>query len=146
MERKIITINDFQNVARDNEYFLWHFLQKNQENSYMTFYSYFKQREDRDHKLKELIDLVKMPYFESYTEDSIDFLNGLGISYEKLWTPLESMDGSTPLAYKFSPVIIAFKKFTKISSTLESCYCIESILNMITELNPEILLSVNTED
>jgi hypothetical protein len=146
MERKIITINDFQNVARDNEYFLWHFLQKNQENSYMTFYSYFKQREDRDHKLKELIDLVEIPYFESYTEDSIDFLNGLGISYEKLWTPLESIDGTTASNQKFSPVIIAFKKFTKISSTLESCYCVESMLNMITELNPEILLSVNTED
>jgi hypothetical protein len=145
MERKIITINDFQNVARNNDYFLWHFLQKNQESSGLEFYSYFKQRENRDHKLKELIDLVKIPYFESYTEDSIDFLNGLGIPYERLWTSLESLHG-TPSNQKFSPVIIGFKKFTKISSTSESCYCVESILNMITGLNPEFLLSVNTED
>jgi hypothetical protein len=145
MERKIITINDFQNVARDNEYFLWHFLQKNQENSALQFYSYFKQRENSDHKLKELIDLVEIPYFESYTEDSIDFLNGLGIPYERLWTPLESLNG-TPSNQKFSPVIIGFKKFTKVSSTSETCYCIESVLNMITGLNPEFLLSVNTED
>jgi hypothetical protein len=145
MERKIITINDFQNVARNNEYFLWHFLQKNQENSGLGFYSYFKEREKEDHKLKELLDLVEIPYFESYTEDSIDFLNEIGIPYEKLWTPSESFYG-TPSNQKFSPVIVGFKKFTKTSSTLESCYCVNSILNIITELNPELLLSVDTED
>jgi hypothetical protein len=145
MERKIITINDYQNVARNNEYFLWHFLQKNQENSGLGFYSYFKEREKEDHKLKELLDLVEIPYFESYTEDSIDFLNGLGIPYEKLWTPSEEFHG-TPSYQKFSPVIVGFKKFTKTSCTLESCYCVEALLDIISELNPEFLLSVDTED
>lgn len=145
MERKIITINDFQNVARNNDYFLWHFLQKNQESSGLEFYSYFKQRENRDHKLKELIDLVEIPYFESYTEDSIDFLNGLGIPYERLWTPLESLHG-TPSNQKFSPVVIGFKKFTKIKTTQDICYCVEGVLGVISELNPEFLLTINTED
>lgn len=143
MERKIITINDFQNVARNNEYFLWHFLQKNQEDSILGFYSYFKKRENLPHKLKELIDLVEIPYFESYTEDSLDFLNGLGIPYERLWS---SGNLNIRPNQRFNPLIIGFKKFSKISSTMESCYCVESLLDIISDLNPEFLLSVNTED
>jgi hypothetical protein len=145
MERKIITINDFQNVARNNDYFLWHFLQKNQESHSLGLYSYFKQRENSDHKLKELIDLVEIPYFESYTEDSIDFLNGLGIPYERLWSPLETLNGVTS-NQRFNPVVIGFKKFNVIKTTQDICYCVEGVLEIISELNPEFLLSVNTED
>lgn len=145
MERKIITVNDFQNVARNNEYFLWHFMQKNQEKYTLGFYSYFTQRENAPHKLKELIDLVKIPYFESYTEDSLEFLNGLGFPYKNLWSPLSNVPTIHP-NQNFNPVIIGFKKFSKISSTLESCYCVESLLDIITKLNPEFLLSVDTED
>ena len=95
MERRIITVNDFQSVARNNEYFLWHFMQKKQEESSLVFYSYFEKREDRENKIKELMDLVNIPYFESYTEDSIDFLNGLGIPYERLWSPNNNAPNSS---------------------------------------------------
>jgi hypothetical protein len=36
MERKIITINDFYDVARNNDYFFWHFLQKKQQKGVFT--------------------------------------------------------------------------------------------------------------
>ena len=144
MERKIITISDFKNVARDNEYFLWHFLQKNQVESTLKFYSYFDEKTNDNHQLKELIDLVKIPYFESYVEDSIDFVNGLGIPYKKLWSPIETSK-FIPNSQKFTPLIIGFKKFAKVYSTLEDCYCIEGVINVIEKLNPEFLLSVDTE-
>jgi hypothetical protein len=145
VERKIITINDFQNVARNNEYFLWHFLQKNQEESNLGFYSYFAERKNDNHILKEILDLVKIPYFESYVEDSLDFLNGFGVPYERLWSPPNTLE-VIPSCQFFSPSIIGFKKFSKISSTLESCYCVEGLLDIITDLNPKLLLSINTED
>jgi hypothetical protein len=36
MERRITTVDDFNNVARNNEYFLWHFLQKKQSENSLT--------------------------------------------------------------------------------------------------------------
>jgi hypothetical protein len=144
MEKRIITVNDFQSVARNNEYFLWHFMQKNQEESSLLLYSYFDKREGEENKIKEIMDLVNIPYFESYTEDSIDFLNALGIPYENLWSP----KNMTPNSFHktFNPIIIGFKKFNKIKTTQDICYCVEGVLEIISELNPEILFTVNTED
>jgi hypothetical protein len=144
MERRIITVKDFQSVARNNEYFLWHFMQKKQKESSLVLYSYFDEREGRENKIKELMDLVNIPYFESYTEDSIDFLNGLGIPYKKLWSPNNM--ASISFHQTFNPIIIGFKKFSKIKTTQDTCYCVDGILKIITELNPEFLISVDTED
>lgn len=144
MERRIITVNDFQSVARDNEYFLWHFMQKKQKESSLTLYSYFEKRESEGNKIKELMDLVNIPYFESYTEDSIDFLNGLGIPYERLWSPNNMSPNS--FHQTFNPIIIGFKKFSKIKTTQDLCYCVDGVLEIISELNPEFLSTVNTED
>jgi hypothetical protein len=144
MEKKIITINEFQNVARNNKYFLWHFLQKKQGESELGLHSYFEKIEGKDNKIKELIDLLDIPYFESYVEDSMDFLNGLGISYERLWTP----NGPPELLFnqRFSPILIGFNRFNKVLSTMDRCYCVDGILEVVSELNPEFLLSINTED
>jgi hypothetical protein len=145
MERRIITTNDFQSVARNNEYFLWHFVQKKQEFSSLGLFSYFKTKEDQDNKIKELLDLIDIPYFESYTEDSLDFLHGLGFSYDKLWTN-KSIFPPIPNEERFHPVVIGFKKFSKKKSTQDFCYCVDGILEIISDLNPEFLITVNTED
>lgn len=145
MNKKIIRISDFKDVARNNEYFLWHFLQKNQEKSNLGFYSYFNERENDNHQLKEVIDLLQIPYFESYVEDSIDFLNGLGIPFDKLWSPIFS-EHIIPDEQKFSPIIIGFKKFVSVSNTSQKCYCVEGLINVVDDLNPNILLSINTKD
>jgi hypothetical protein len=144
MEKKIITINEFQNVARNNEYFLWHFLQKKQGDSVLGLHSYFEKNEGKDNKIKELIDLLNIPYFESYVEDSIDFLNGLGIPYEKLW--FTNSPPEVPFNQRFGPVLIGFNGFNKVLSTMDRCYCVDGILEVVSELNPEFLLSINTED
>lgn len=145
MERKIITVNDFYDVARNNDYFLWHFMKKNQENSILGLFSFFKTRENQDNKIKEILDLVDIPYFESYTEDSIDFLLDLGFSPKQLW------DNSYSKLYishqeRFNPILIGFKKFTKVRSTFDTCYCVDGVLDVITNLNPEFLTKINTDD
>jgi hypothetical protein len=144
MERIIITVKDFQSVARNNEYFLWHFMQKKQKDSSLALFSYFDKREGEENKIKEIMDLVNIPYFESYTEDSIDFLNGLGIPYANLWSPNNTAPNS--FHQTFNPIIIGFKKFNKIKTTQDLCYCVDGVLEIILELNPEILSTVNTED
>jgi len=144
MERRIITVKDFQSVARNNEYFLWHFMQKKQKDSSLALFSYFDKREGEENKIKEIMDLVNIPYFESYTEDSIDFLNGLDIPYANLWSPNNTAPNS--FHQTFNPIIIGFKKFNKIKTTQDLCYCVDGVLEIILELNPEILSTVNTED
>jgi hypothetical protein len=145
MERRVITVNDFYSVARNNDYFLWHFLKKNQSKTSLVLHSYFDKRENRKNDVKEILDLVDIPYFESYTEDSMEFLHGLGLENSWLWSsrkfsrPIEPWD-------RFSPVLIGFKKFTSVSHTMQSCYCTDGILKVINDLNPEFLLKVNTDD
>ena len=34
-----------------------------------------------------------------------------------------------------------YKKFKKVSSTLETCYCVDGVLKIIKELNPDLILN-----
>jgi len=150
MDRKIITIKDFRDVARNNEYFLWHFLQKEQyKNSVMgasiTMYSYFENRENEINYIKTIVDQLEIPYYESYVEDSIDFIHGLGYQYSRLWNPPKPKVVINS-NFLFNPVLVGFKKFNKVFSTLDSCYCTEGILEVIASLNPEFLLSLSVEE
>jgi hypothetical protein len=119
-------------------------MQKKQKDSSLALFSYFDKREGEENKIKEIMDLVNIPYFESYTEDSIDFLNGLGVPYANLWSPNNTAPNS--FHQTFNPIIIGFKKFNKIKTTQDLCYCVDGVLEIILELNPEILSTVNTED
>ena len=150
MDRKIITIKDFRDVARNNEYFLWHFLQKEQyKNSTMdasiTMYSYFDNRENEINYIKTIVDQLEIPYYESYVEDSIDFIYGLGYQYSRLWNPPKPKVVINS-NFLFNPVLVGFKKFNKVSSTLDLCYCPEGVLEVITSLNPEFLLPLSIEE
>jgi hypothetical protein len=146
MDRKIITIKDYRDVARNNEYFLWHFVQKEQYKNSMAMYSYFDSRGEKDvHYIKKIVDQLDIPYYESYVEDSIDFIAGLGYPYGKMWQPPSPQD-IVSSKYFFIPSIIGFKKFSKVSSTLDSCYCYEGVLDVVASLNPELLLSLSIEE
>jgi hypothetical protein len=150
MDRKIITIKDFRDVARNNEYFLWHFLQKEQyKNSTMdasiTMYSYFDNRENEINYIKTIVDQLEIPYYESYVEDSIDFIYGLGYQYSRLWNPPKPKVVINS-NFLFNPVLVGFKKFNKVSSTLDLCYCPEGVLEVIASLNPEFLLPLSIEE
>ena len=137
MERKIITYNDFKEIGKNNEYFLWHFLQKNQEKNIFPIYSIFKQKEGADNILNEILGDLKISYYESFVEDNIDFLVTSGVN-NKIWVaPLK--DVYPDPNYLFRPVIILFKGYSLKSSTYQHCYCLEGILDMIGQENPELL-------
>jgi hypothetical protein len=135
MIREQITIQDFEKISRENEYFLWHFVKKNGPGPEMI-YSYFEDEQYmKGHQLKGILDKIDIPYFESHVDDSIDFLINLGMPGQKLWIP-ESKE--------FNPIILAFNKRRKVTSTFEGhCMCMQGVLDMIYELNPQYILSVN---
>jgi hypothetical protein len=143
MEKKVITYKDFHEIAQKNDYFLWHFLQKNQEKNNLQLWSVFKEKEDKriDHAMRTILESFDVPYYESYVEDNIDFLNGFGIDYSRLWKPYTGNVHVISRDFFFGPVIIGFKKYENVYSTLDICYCIEGVVEVINKINPELILN-----
>jgi hypothetical protein len=141
MERRIVTYKDFSEIGSKNDYYLWHFLQKKQEDNSLTIWSSFKEKEYQAHRINEILSEFDIPYFESYVEDSIDFLHGLGFPYEKLWEPSQNKLIVVDPNYYFKPLIIGFNKYEKVFSTFDSCYCVEGIVELIIKTNPNLILN-----
>ena len=141
MEGIKVSHKDFIKIAKENDYFLWHFLLKNQNNTGLTIRSIEDgDNKNGEHKLNLLLKEISIPYFESYIEDSIDFLHELGIPYNKLWNPKFQFDRVTP-GERFFPLVIGFKKYEKVATTLELCYCVDGVLKIIGKLNPDLILN-----
>ena len=136
-----VSYKDFYRIAKENDIFLWHFLQKNQNNGDLTLRS-IEEGNNKDSKLhlNILLKEIGIPYFESYTEDSIDFLHELGIPYGNLWNPNFNFNIKTNDT-KFHPLVVGFKNFNKVNSTLKTCYCVDGVLEIIKELNPNLILN-----
>jgi hypothetical protein len=141
MERKIITYKDFQEIGGKNDYYLWHFLQKKQEDNSLTIWSSFKEKENQINQINNILSEFNIPYYESYVEDSIDFLNGIGFPYDKLWAPPQNNDLNVNRNYFFKPLLIGFNKYEKIFSTFDSCYCVEGIVEVIFKTNSDLFLN-----
>jgi len=62
----------------------------------------------------------------------------LGIRYENLYR-----NAKIEQKRKFSPVIIGFKKFTKISSTFDYCYCPDGVISILNDLDPKFIEELN---
>ena len=133
MIREKIKIEDYERISRENEYYLWHFVRKNDIGP-VAIYSYFEYDSRKGHHLKGILDKIEIPYFESYLEESFDFLINLGISGEKLWIPQSK---------EFNTIMLAFNKRRKVTSTFEGyCMCMEGVLDMVYLLNPQYILNV----
>jgi hypothetical protein len=136
-----VTHKDFMEIAKTHDYFLWHFLQKNQNDGGLLIRSLTEgNNEGSSNQINLLLNEIQIPYFESYTEDSIDFLHELGIPYDNLWNP-EFRFLNKGRDTHYHPLVIGFKKFEKVSTTLEECYCVEGVVKVISKINPELILN-----
>lgn len=146
MIREKITHKDFHRIAKENEYFLWHFLQKDQHKTPLAMSSLIEESRDIN-TLSMLLNDLDIPYFESYTEDSIDFLAGLGFDYNKLYNGKPVSGKIPPMRERFSPIVIGFKKFTKVLSTLDNCYCADGVTQILSKMDERYLeqIMINLE-
>ena len=129
MIREQVTVEDFNRISKENEYYLWHFVKKEYVAS-LEIQSYFYDKTEK-YKLKTILDMVDIPFFESYTEDSVDFLINLGFSAKKFWSG----------GKEFAPIMIGFNKNRKVTSTQDGiCYCTEGIIDIVYQLNPKFIL------
>jgi hypothetical protein len=57
-----------------------------------------------------------------------------------LWNPNFKFTNSYSRDGHYHPVIIGFKKFEKIKTTFDVCYCVEGVVEIIGDLNPDLIL------
>ncbi len=140
MIREKIKHTDFFRIAKNNEYFIWHFVQKDQHLSGLNVSSIIDFEKEKN-DLRDILENLDIPYYESYTEDSIDFLMGLGFKYEQLFNSKLVLP-KPPKEFRYTPLLIVFKKFTKVYSTLDICYCLEGIIECISKLDSKYLKQI----
>jgi len=149
MIRERITVNDFKKIAKENEYFLWHFLMENQTDTHIGLWSFFDEKinshtkEPEIHQLKTLLSMTDVPYYESYVKDSMDFLINLGLNGKDLYILRNAWHGLPPKKnFHYVPLVIGFKKTRMVYNTHQVCYCVEGITEIIMKLNPELLSNI----
>jgi hypothetical protein len=130
MVRELVTVDQYEKIAKEHEYYLWNFTNPDAN---ITIFSYFT--DTPFHPLRQLLDTIDIPYFESKTSESYDFLYNIGFTVK---------DGIWRKGH-FLPVALAFNKRRKVASTHDGyCYCIEGFIDMIYELNPKFILNAKT--
>ena len=143
LTRKVVTYSEYRKISQENEFYIWHFLQKNQCSRRQELCSYFEKRsgesENYFHPLKYFLDSTSLPYFESYVEDSIDFLINLGIPNEFL-VNVKSRKLAVNNEEKYPPLFMAFNRFKMVGSSLDKCYCSEYFIELTMKLNPNFIL------
>lgn len=147
MIREKVEVKDFKKIAKEHKHFIWHFLQKEQSKTPLFFFSYFDEKNDFGEKnpIKLFVDNLRIPYFESYCEDSVDFLIDAGIDGKIIFNPRFDPYYFLYRRQFYTPMILGFNHFTKISSTTNYCYCSDGLASVIGDLNPEYLLDLNSK-
>ena len=144
MIREKVTVNDYLRIAQEHEYYIWNFLQRDQEESGKAMFSYWIPEtpvEKEKNQINLVLDLIDIPYFESYVDESVDFLLNLDLKHP-IWKPYYRDQIYAQPKEFFLPIVIGFKRKRMISTTLTpNCYCLQGVLNVIGDLNPEFLIN-----
>lgn len=144
MEIKKVTVPDYRNLAKNNEYFLWSFLQREQNNGDLTLWSVFDDKinikSKTENKLIDFLKVFPISFYESYVDESMDFLAGLGFDPKRIFVVPEDDNLRWTRKRKdfYQPVIVLFKKYQMVTSTFNYCYCVEGITEMILNEVPSL--------
>jgi hypothetical protein len=139
MIRELVRVQDFERISQENEYFIWHFLM-NDEFSQPTMRSIFSENEKyyvSPNKMIQFLEIFDVPYFESYANESIDFLDKLGAPLEKLRIPFKP---------DLKPLVLSFNHRRLVNATYNGfCLCPEGLTDLLYNLNPEFIHNLNLD-
>ena len=140
MVREKITINEFDRISKEHEFYLWHFVSKNHDVGWPTIRPIFDFNEESygaPNRLIQVLEIFDVPYFETIIEDSLDFLDTLG-------APLEFLSRRN-INY-FSSFMMTFNKRRFVNATYNGfCMCPEGITDLLYNLNPEIVFNAKLD-
>lgn len=127
-----IRLEDFNEVSRNNKYWLWHLTEKvhspileiqplDEEPSKFTHF----------HTFREIVEKTKIPVYQTSVYDVVDFLLYLD---NTILTALKKKRNN-----QIGPHILAFEHSRLVDHTINRCYCSQGIIHMLLNLNPELL-------
>lgn len=139
MIRELVRVQDFERISRENEYFIWHFLM-NDDYSQPAMRSIFSENEKHyrlPNRMIEFLEIFDVPYFESYANESIDFLDKLGVPLEKLRIKTKP---------DLNPLVLSFNHKRLVNATYNGfCLCPEGLTKLLHDLNPEFIHNANLD-
>jgi hypothetical protein len=87
MIREKITVQDYERISGENEYYIWHFVRKTNMGPRAIYSVFDEPNHNRPNGLKTFLEMCEVPYFESYVEDSADFIDNL-IPLSWIWNEI----------------------------------------------------------
>jgi hypothetical protein len=139
MIREKVTVQDFEKISQENEFFIWHFLMS-YDYSQPTLRSIFDEYEGNNYapnRMVQFLEIFNVPYFESYANESIDFLDRLGAPLEKLRIPSEP---------DLKPCVLTFNHRRLVNATYNGyCLCPEGLTDLLYDLNPEFIYNAKLD-
>ena len=132
MIREKITVSDFDRITKENEFFIWHFVNPNSVTHLKSIFE--PDNPFYPNPLISILKSISVPYFESDSQESYDFLINLG-------TPFIV---NARKNNHYNPVVVSFNRNRMVNHTFGPyCYCIEGVIELIGELNPQFILDIN---
>ena len=139
MVREQILVQDFEKISRKYDYYLWNFVWKGEGmyHSMRTIFDESSEDIESSNHLKYFLEVFDIPYFESYIQDSMDFLDVLGVPLNNLRIKNTNM---------INPFMITFNRRRLVNATYNGfCVCPEGITKLLYDLNPEIVLNAKLD-
>jgi hypothetical protein len=140
MIREKIKVEDFDRISLENDYYLWHFVLRD-VSCKPSMHSIFDNLDDEmrnPNSMVEFLNTFNVPYFESYVEESADFLDKLGVPLERLRQKGELKT--------IKPFMLTFNRRRLVNATYNGyCFCPEGITDLLYNLNPEIIYNANLD-
>jgi len=128
---EIVTVKDYHKICQENEFFFWHFVIKDHEKNLSIKPVTNILGKTFDSPLNEIQKVLNITIYESFVEDSVDFLLDLGYKSNMIFQPKCGC---------FSPKFIGFRHGLKVAGIHSEvgCYCTEGITDVIYLTNPSL--------
>lgn len=147
MVREKVKVEDFRRIGKEYKHYVWHFVQKEQNLTRLSHFSYFDDKGvlDKPNPMIPFVDLLNLPYFESYTEESIDFLMDCNIHGSALFKPVYDPYEFVYRRQFYSPIFSSFNHYNMVSNTINYCYCAEGFINVISDLDIQYIMDIESK-
>ena len=132
MIRERVTVNDFDRISKENEFFIWNFVNPKSGTQLKSIFE--PDNPFTPNPLISILKTISVPYFESDSQESYDFLINLGTPFI-----VNARRHNTN-----NPVVVSFNRKRMVNHTFGPyCYCLEGVIELIGELNPQVILDAN---
>jgi hypothetical protein len=128
---EIVTVKDYHRICQENEYFFWHFIIREHYKGLTIKPTTNILGSTFNSPLNEIQETFNITIYESFVEDSVDFLLNLGYKSDSIYNRKFGT---------FAPKFIGFRHGLKMAGIHAevNCYCIEGIVEVIYLTNPSL--------